>query len=550
MFGIDKKWFFSVSIIMAIGFAIYSPAIYFDYVWDDLIWLDNLKAHQGNIFSLAFMEPFLLGNFYWRPIGELTLYIQPGENPEYFQHALNVVLHTINIGLMGLLGYTAWTRGRMIYSPWIYFLLLAIFTFHPAFVEPVAWVSGRFDLLLTTFMLSALVFSIKIDGGAKRAAMVTLMYFLALLTKETGIVFIPILVLFLWICSDRQSISDVIKAEKQLLSIMIFLTLVYLLLRAMVLGGTGGDLVFNSRTDFISLAKGYKVLSTIGAYLAVGAFPFKELDTLYPTHQMLSDPIYFVVGLLFVAITLFLLARTGLYRKFGLLCFLFLFSLVLVLNIIPTGFANNLIQNRYLYPTLALVLVFLAVDTRLPLSAIGKKALIVFSVAWLIVAVLNVNVTVPLWKSRESLSNWMVLENPESYYAVNMKGTQLLNDRYVEAAIDLVGPVAVNAPNYGSYKILGDAHYILGQCTDALVYYDYAYRLGEFDVNKVEGLLGQYQILRHKDPAKAEELVESARQLFEGNDDKLALLQERIDRNKREELDCRDDYLKNETGSN
>lgn len=535
-------WIVAVVAMIAGVFLLYGKAIVYDYVWDDLIWLNTLAKYDGRVLHLAFFEPFLVGAVYWRPLGELSVYFQPGENPQYFHHALNIVLHALNVVLIAVLGYKAKISGKLQFSGWIFLLLLAMFAFHPAFVEPVVWVSGRFDLLMTSFFLFALIAYTGMENKLRRDVAVALLYSCALLTKETAILFIPLWMIFMYFYHGAASLRRVVSAEKNLLLVLLVCTFVYLVFRALVLGGTGGELILNGAEPLFSLAKIYKVLTTIGAYLALLIFPFKGLSTLYPQDVMLANLNYPVVGVLFVLATVFFLARTGVSKAVGVLFLTFLLSLALVLNIVPTGFPHNLIQNRYLYPSVALLLVYLAVSSvAIPLSVLGKKTFTALGVLWVVFAALNINVTVPLWRSIDSLSNWLMMENPNNPYAANMRGTYLLNGGYIEAAIETVGDIAVQHPTFGGYKILGDGHFVLGKCNDARVYYDYAFRLSESNLHRVDSLLGQYRILKEKDSVAAGELREQAIAYVADNPRELGFLMQRLAKLEKDEVVCLDE---------
>jgi len=494
---------------------LYYPAIFFDYVWDDLIWLSNLRT-SDNIFDQAFLKPFLIGNVYWRPLAELSLYIQLGEAPERVQHFINICLHLVNIILLFLVSSRARTN-KTIFHSICFLILIAFFALHPAFVEPVVWVSGRFDLLITTFFLLTLLVLFSGKETSQKILYVSILYLCSLWVKETALLFIPLIALFLLLKSKDRNPIGTINENKNLIVTLLLITFAYFLMRGWVLGGDDLEHTYKY-LEPITLLKLQKILATIGGYLTLMIFPFKELSTLYPETKMLSTPFYTIVGMVYLLFAFGLIWCKKPIQNIGIIMLIFLGSLLLVINIIPVGFPTNLIQNRYLYPSVAMMVSGLFIGkVELKLSKAAKYTFCIFSLIWLLVAIANIRITLPLWKSLDSLSQWMVTENPGNIYATNMRATYLLKQGQVNAAIEMVGNVVVVDPTHGAYKILGDAHLMKGDCKSALVYYKYAYEFSEFPVHKVESLIGEYRIVRTYNPDKAKGIKEEAMEIISSN---------------------------------
>jgi hypothetical protein len=111
-----------------------------------------------------------------------------------WHHVANVALHATNVVLLvavlRLLGAGAWGAG----------LAAVIFAVHPTTVEPVAWISGRGDLLCATFVLAGVAAFLRLvgGGGGAWAVVVPLCGVGAALAKETGVAF-PLVIAGLWI---------------------------------------------------------------------------------------------------------------------------------------------------------------------------------------------------------------------------------------------------------------------------------------------------------------------------------------------------------------
>jgi hypothetical protein len=117
---------------------------------------------------------------------------------------------------------------------------------------------------------------------------------------------------------------------------------------------------------------------------------------------------------------------------------LYVAALLPVLQIIPLPLSGNLYHERYM--TLALAFMALgvayAVDRGLAGVAFKGRVAVWTGVAcWTALAVANVLVTVPLWRTDFTLWSWVVQRNPESFIARhNLAGAYLSAGEYEKAA--------------------------------------------------------------------------------------------------------------------
>ena len=120
-------------------------------------------------------------------------------------HLVNVLLHAICVVLV-------WRLGRLL-SPaqasqaW---MAAALFAVHPVAAEPVNYISSRSETLMASFFLLTLLLHLRRSRGAIYRWGACLSFGLALLSKETGIVLIPILLLLdLWFGpANRRTVDD------------------------------------------------------------------------------------------------------------------------------------------------------------------------------------------------------------------------------------------------------------------------------------------------------------------------------------------------------
>ncbi len=143
-------------LLLIFVFFIYSPAINYDFLscWDDHIYtVENQMVQEGmkpgNISQI--FGSFLLGNYHPLTLLSYALdYSTHGFQPWYF-HLVNLLIHLLNCLLLFALIYRISRRSA------VALISVLIFAVHPLRIEPVAWISGRKDLLAATFAFFSLI---------------------------------------------------------------------------------------------------------------------------------------------------------------------------------------------------------------------------------------------------------------------------------------------------------------------------------------------------------------------------------------------------------
>jgi len=181
----DAAPFLVIGTVVAIGFARVTANA---PVWDD----DLLTVHNPYLRSWWGAATLVSTDIwtasgkaepssFYRPLPMLSYLVDArlfGASALAF-HAVNVALHALNASLLFVfLRSRRLSRGLVL--PLATTLLFAL---APIAVEAVAWISGRFDLLGTSFVLAALLTNRR--AGAHAAACTTLLLALALLCKES-----------------------------------------------------------------------------------------------------------------------------------------------------------------------------------------------------------------------------------------------------------------------------------------------------------------------------------------------------------------------------
>jgi hypothetical protein len=176
-----------------------------------------------------------------RPVGMVTIamdYWLWGLNPFGF-HLTGLVIHTLNALLVFVL-----TRELLCHHAMGTGTLAAgLFALYPLHAATVPLITGRTDLLLCTFILGGLIAVLRYlrFGRARYLILVTLCFLLALLTKATAVVFIPIVIVTVGLAyvtgEGRRSLF-------RLMTATLVTVFAFLLYRSVILGGLGGYDVF------------------------------------------------------------------------------------------------------------------------------------------------------------------------------------------------------------------------------------------------------------------------------------------------------------------
>jgi Flp pilus assembly protein TadD len=204
---------------------IYLPAVQYQLVWDDTIFLSDMPVYRmPDGWLQAIRAPFVLSPNYFRPLALLSFVLEEsraGLNPALF-HFTNLLLHALNALLVSLLAWDL-VRGHMVGAGlrpaptersaptqtalpvWFATALGLVYALHPALVEGVAFISSRFDLLGTFFLLLALLAERRLSGW-RRLVVSAAAFLLAALTKEMAVALL--LALPFWFLAQIGSIAS------------------------------------------------------------------------------------------------------------------------------------------------------------------------------------------------------------------------------------------------------------------------------------------------------------------------------------------------------
>nr|ADI87742.1 TPR-repeat-containing protein [uncultured Nitrospirae bacterium MY3-11A] len=194
--------FFYLSIVSA-AFTGAIASLSNGFVWDDIHVVTNPVLVDTN----SFYGYFFGNGIYYRPFWRVSLSLDWSlwrMNPLGY-HLNNLVVHAANSLLVFVMAERLMTRGdaKIIAEQAPAdripaFLAALTFALHPVHSEPIAWISGRTDLLVTFFfLLGFLGFLVyRWEDDAKGIVICALFYLFSMFSKENGIMLIAVVLAY------------------------------------------------------------------------------------------------------------------------------------------------------------------------------------------------------------------------------------------------------------------------------------------------------------------------------------------------------------------
>ena len=429
-----KAGYLLISILFLVPLLVYLPTLFNGFVYDDMEqvlanpWIVDF-AHLGDIFfsaTWAFMKESG-GSNYYRPMMHLGFLIEQhlfGFSPKAF-HLLNILMHSLNSVLLFFIAIkliASWSlRGKEFVNNeqldgafitshyYMAFSAAMIFALHPINSEVVNWVSALPELTYTLFLFLAFYIYITFNHGARKAALTSLLFFLALLSKETAMSFVLII-----LCYDFSILGhSFIKRYRRYIPYIIT-AVIYMGLRTYALGGFAQSSMVES-TLYGSIIN---IFPTTLRYIVKLVWPSNlSIIYSYKPFYSLADPfvILSILVLLSIAVAAFA------FRKRGGVVFL---SLWIIIPLLPVLYAPVVsiggFADRYLYlPSAGFAI--LAVVLFSSLSSIKETGKI-FSVLLILLLIIYSVLTVKrsmAWK--DSMTLWAsTVESAPNSLIVNM----------------------------------------------------------------------------------------------------------------------------------
>lgn len=191
--------------LIIIGFIVYANMLFNPFVWDDMDYIvNNSLLHSINL-AVFFGNNIFNNAGQYRPLTVAYfafIYALFGYN-QFFYHILQLALHVVDTILLFILFKTFFNKK-------VSFFLSLLFLIHPIQIESVSYISSSDSPLFFLFGISGLLLGIGSESSVPKKIIQYLLLFASILVKETGILFLPLIILYKIIFKKKHVISEII----------------------------------------------------------------------------------------------------------------------------------------------------------------------------------------------------------------------------------------------------------------------------------------------------------------------------------------------------
>jgi Flp pilus assembly protein TadD len=435
---------------------------------------------EPSLWSDALRRHFIFSPDYFRPLGVLSFISEIsllGFDSRFF-HLINLLIHAFNAALVTLIAYRLWMHKDCSIAA----VAGLLYGLHPVLIEGVAFISSRFDLLLTSTLLLALLADGTFRNRWSRAALVGGAYFLGALTKEMAAAFILVLPMWHIICEHRRDIvwwKILCRRENwAVYGAVVVTTILVILMRRMSLGYLlfpGARLSINAGSFLQHILL---IARSLIEFVTIILWPF---TTLTPIHYAtlpfsVSEPRnWLAVG---SASGIILSLLWGFWRRSrpATLALAGVLSLLPVLNLRPLQLGGGaFIAERFLVFPLALFILSSidAIDSLFP-----RRFYRWIWMVWLTACIAVVQLTLPHWRDDEALWTWGSERAPLSEIPPVNLALQAAYQGHLEQALNYAQRAISLKPDHGNaWNTMGFALHLLRRYPEAQSHFEQATKL-------------------------------------------------------------------------
>jgi protein O-mannosyl-transferase len=495
--------------ILCIGSIVYVNNLGNAFVYDDILQIsENPLTHSltnihyffmgGTFFDAATGQ---IANIFYRPMSSLffTLLYTTGGGQPFIFHLFQLLLHMTNTYLVYLFLH------KFFKSPLALFLSL-VFLVHPINQESVSYISNLQEILFFFFGMSALLLTTQINLTKQKIIFLNMLLFFSLLSKETAIVFIPIIFFYTYFWQKKSF------TPFYFLSIL-FTTLFYLYLRFFVVHVTP---IINAIAPMMkaTLAERITTIPSLIFYylktffypndLALGhAWVVTTLDATNFYLPLFFDFIFFAI--IFFIGAMFKKTNSKMFLPYLLFTLWFILGLVLHLQIIPLEIT---VADRWFYfPIIGLLGIIGTIFSFNWAKKINNNALILAGSIILLILSLRTMIRNTNWNTMATLCQNDLQIIPNSYSVQSVCASEFFKRGNYEEAKKHYQKATTLAPNWGSnWYEYGLTYEYTNNLTKAREYYKKSIQLNK-EVNAYVSLASTY-LTYEKDPEKAKKFIE------------------------------------------
>lgn len=474
-----KRWMYGVGFVL-LSLLCYFQCLRFGYVLDDKIVItDNAYTQKGfgGLWEILTTESFegyfkeqrdLVQGGRYRPLSIMTFAIEDAivdDSP--------MLSHLINIILYGLCGFLIFRLLSFVYKPtksiWlgVPFLVALLYILHPIHTEAVANIKGRDEIMAMLFGLSALYYAIRYQLGQRglHLVLMSVMFYLGLLSKENVLTFLGVIPLFLYAFGDRSWAKLL-----RVFGILLALTVVYLIQRYLIIGYlinmTPITDVMNNPFAEMSVAQKYgTIFYTLGKYFVLTLFPHPLTHDYYPYQIPIMDwakPMVWLSLVGYSAATVWALINIKRRPHISYAWLFYVLTLFIVSNLVLG--VGTFMNERFVFIS-SLGIVWILVHSIVKYLSQAKWLPIVVLGAIGIGYIAKTVTRVPVWENAMTLNRAAVKVSTNSARANSFMATALFNEYKVttdsdkklellqEADIYVNKSLAI-MPSYGSANLM------------------------------------------------------------------------------------------------
>lgn len=310
-----NKELLAIILICLTAFSVYLNILPNSFIFDD--WhmiVKNNYIKNPHYLSYLFKDSitsYPIAKGMYRPILMLSFafnYLTSGLRPHSY-HIINILIHFLNaVFLFRLL--------KILLKDLTFALSLGItliFCLHPINTEAVTYISSRSDLLCSFFILSGLYAYISSEECKKKSLYLLslILYPLALLTKESGLVFLGLVVAYEFVYEVSENPSKTTSEASVRILPFILITLGYFILIKVIFGNVFGLFGKVRPSFFVTRPLSANILTQAAVsffYLYLFFFPFRLcIDHNFPiinsfTNSLGLIPLVLILALIFVCL--------------------------------------------------------------------------------------------------------------------------------------------------------------------------------------------------------------------------------------------------------
>ena len=450
--------------VLVLTVLVYANSLSNGFVWDDSgLVADNAGYFEDNAnLQSIFSKPHFAETPYYRPLLWCSFFLDYhiwGINPLGF-HITNLLLHLLNTLLV------FWFIINLGFSCNIAVLTAALFATHPVQTEAVSWIAGRNDPLMLLFSLLSfnLLFSGRLSPLPRRkiisyAAAFTF-FLCALLTKETAIILLPLLMLTDFFHNKRVPAASSGSEKAAVYSMYALICAGFLIIRSMVFSGLSAKLAIDPD----------KLFSLPKIPLAVYSYYFKVL--FFPVNLTVSPPLYgnstaiggedFIPALFFMGVIIAAVLLRRVYAA-GLFCISWVIIYLLpVSGIVWMGVP--ILEHRLYGASIGFCLMAATgcyyISSAASFSAVLHKKLLPLTIALMVISysILTIQRN-RVWKDDVSIWEDTVKKAPASATALNNLASALISTENYDPAITFLNKAQkINPQAEKVYGNLGIAY--------------------------------------------------------------------------------------------